>query len=54
MHAAIIEAADMPAGDGQIHAPDLYVGHLLGRDDGVAHIFLHHGGVGDLAFAHAA
>ena len=53
MHAAIVEAADMPAGHAEIHAANLHVGHLLGLDDGVAHVLLGLGRVGDFAFAHA-
>ena len=54
MHAAIVEAADVPAGHAEINAADFHVGHLLGLDDGVAHVFLGQRGVRDLALAHAA
>ena len=54
MHAAIVEAADVPAGHAEINAADFHVGHLLGLDDGVAHVFLGLRGVHDLALAHAA
>src|SRR5208282_1473278 len=39
MHAAIVKAADMPAGHAEINAADFHVGHLLGLDDGVTHTF---------------
>ena len=44
MHAAVVEAADVAAGDAEINAADLHVGHLLGLDDGVADVLL--GGAG--------
>ena len=40
MHAAIGEATNMPPSDGEIDAANLHVGHLLGFDDGIAHILL--------------
>ena len=36
MHAAIVEAANVPAGDAQINAANFHVGHLLRLDDGGA------------------
>ena len=54
MHAAIGEAADVPAGDAEIDAADFRVGHLLGLDDGVAHVLLGLRGIDDLALADAA
>ena len=54
MHAAIVEAADVRAGDAEINVPDFHVGHLLGFDDGVAHVLLGLRGVHDLALAHPA
>ena len=40
MHAAIVEAADVAAGHAEINVADFHVGHLLGLDDGVAHVLL--------------
>ena len=40
MHAAIVEAAQVAAGDAEIDAADFDIGHLLGLDDGVAHVLL--------------
>ncbi len=40
MNAVIVEAADVVAGDAQIDAADFDIGHLLGLDDGVAHVLL--------------
>ena len=54
MHAAIVEAADVAAGHAEIDVADFHVGHLLGFDDGVAHVLLGLGRVRDLALAHAA
>ena len=54
MHAAIVEAADVAAGDAEIDAADFHIGHLLGLDDGVAHVLLGQRRVGDFALAHAA
>ena len=54
MHAAIVEAAHVSAGNAEIDAADFHIRHLLGLDDGVAHVFLGHGRVADLALAHAA
>src|SRR5207247_1035364 len=54
MHAAIGEAPEMSAGHPEINAADLHVGHLLGLDDGIAHIFAGAGSVGDFALAHPA
>ena len=54
MDAAIVEAADVPAGNAEIDIADLHVGHLFGLDDGIAHVLLGLGRVRDLALAHAA
>ena len=54
MGAAIVEAADVAAGHTEINAANFHVRHLLGLDNGVAHVLLGGGRVGDLALAHAA
>ena len=54
MHAAIVETANVRAGDPEINVPDFHVGHLFGLDDGVAHVLLGLRRVHDLALAHAA
>ncbi len=54
MHAAIVESANVSAGDTQINIADFHIGHLLGLDDGVAHVLLGLRCVHDLALAHAA
>ena len=54
MHAAVVEAAHVAAGDAEIDAADFDIGHLLGFDNGVAHVLLGSGRIGDFAFAHAA
>src|SRR5262245_1242972 len=54
MDAAVAEPADVAAGHAEINAADLDIGHLLGFDDGVAHVFGGDGSIGDLAFAHSA
>ena len=53
VHAAVVEAADVPAADAEIDAADLHVGHLLGLENRMAQIFLDLFGVDDLALAHA-
>ena len=53
MHTAIGEAPDVPAGHAKINAADFHVRHLLGFDDGVAHVFLGQGGIGDFPLANA-
>ena len=40
MHAAIVESANVLAGDAEIDAADFHIGHLLGLDDGVANVLL--------------
>ena len=40
MHAAVVEAADVAAGHAEINVADFHVGHLLGLDNGVAHVLL--------------
>jgi hypothetical protein len=52
--AAIIEAADMGAGDAQVNATDFNVGHLLGFNDGVANVFLGKIEIDNFTFANAA
>ncbi len=54
MHAAVVEAAQVAAGDAEIDAADLDIGHLLGLHNGVAHVLLGRRRIGDFAFAHAA
>ena len=54
VNAAIVKAANVAARDAKENAADFDVGHLLGFDDGVAHIFLGGGDVGDFTFADAA
>ncbi len=54
MHAAIVETANMPAADAEIHAADFHVGHLLGLEHRRAQILLDLFGIDDLALAHAA
>ena len=44
----------MTASDSQIDAADFDIGHLLGLDDGVAHVFFGGGGIGNFSLAHAA
>ena len=54
MNAAIVESANVAAGHPEIRAADFHVGHLLGFDNCVAHVFLRHRCVDDFALAHAA
>src|SRR5208282_1079131 len=54
MHSTIVKSAKMASGDSEKNAADFDISHLFGFDDGVAHILLDHGSVGDFALAHAA
>src|SRR4051812_29773484 len=51
MNAAVIEAAQVAAGDPQENAADLDISHLLRLDNSVANVFFHHLRVGDFALA---
>ena len=52
--APVIETTDVRAGDAEIDATNLHVGHLFRFDDGVADVFLREIEVDDLPFANAA
>src|SRR6186713_2117915 len=53
MHAAVVEAVNMPARHAEIHAANLHVRHLLRLDDGVPNVLGLRVYIHDLAFAHA-
>jgi hypothetical protein len=54
MDAAIVEAADVAAGDTEINVADFHVGHFLGLDDGIPHVLLGLRRIHDFALADAA
>src|SRR6266850_4015624 len=53
MNPAIIESAQMAAGNAEVDAADFHIGHLLGFNDGLAHVFFGSRRVGDFPFANA-
>ena len=54
MDAAVVEAADVAAGDAEINIADFRAGHVFGLDDGVPHVLLGLFRVHDFALADAA
>ena len=54
MHAAIVEAAHVPAGHTEMHAANFHVGHLLGLNDSIANVLGRECDIDHFAFAHAA
>ena len=54
MKAAIVEATNVRAGDAEINAANLDVGHLLGFNDGIANVLLGEIEIDDFALADAA
>src|SRR4051812_23105485 len=54
MHPAIVEAAKVSSRDPEVNAANFHISHLLSFDDGMADVFLGHGGIGDFAFADTA
>lgn len=53
MDATVIESAEVAARHAEINAPNFYIGHLLGFNDGLANVFLSNRRISDLPLANA-
>ena len=51
---AIVEAEQMAAGHREVNTADFDIGHMLSFNNGVTHVLLGGGGVGNFSFAHGA
>ena len=54
MDSAVIETAQMAAGDAEVNTANFDIGHLLGFDDGVTDILLAERWIADFTFTNAA